>query len=394
MIEIRGKRNSAIVYADKIDKETKTQLSGLLREDAYADSKIRIMPDVHTGRGTVVGTTMTVGKRLSPCIMGVDIGCGMLGVFIEPCEIDYQKLDGIVHDNIPCGSKVHKIPRTDDIELDNLYCGTAIDLERAYVSLGTLGGGNHFIELDKSEKGSYMLLIHSGSRQLGSDVALYYRDKAYRYQCKKARRTVRSSHYSRRGEDEYYTKSARREDRSKLHVKADTALLEGELLEKYIHDIDIVSCFAELNRKIIADTICDRMGFKVIDSFSCVHNYIDTDNMILRKGAISARQGERVIIPLNMRDGVILGVGKGNPDWNFSAPHGAGRICSRTDAKYAYTVEDFQREMQGIYTTTANEGSIDECPMAYKAPATIIEKIKDTVEITDILKPVYNYKSC
>ena len=390
MIKLQGKRNSAIIFADKIDKQTKTQISELLREEAYADSKIRIMPDTHSGKNVAVGTTMTVKNRIAPSLVGVDIGCGMEVVFLKEQEIDPEKLDRVIHSLVPAGTKIHGAPIT-SFDFDALHCKDKVNLERALRSIGTLGGGNHFIEVDRTEGGELVLVIHSGSRQLGSDVATYYQDQAYRYQCKKQRKRARQSYY----DDVDATGFIRQKSSSNtVNVKRETAILEGTLLDEYLHDLDIVTSFADLNRRTMAKIICDNMGLTITDRFSCIHNYIDTEYMILRKGAISARLGERVIIPLNMRDGALLGTGKGNPEWNFSAPHGAGRACSRTDAKYAFTVEEFKREMEGIYTTTATEGSIDECPMAYKAPSRIFEFIGETVSDYEIIKPIYNFKSC
>lgn len=390
MIKLQGKRNSAIVFADKLDKPTKTQISELLREEAYADSKIRIMPDTHSGKKVAVGTTMTVKNRIAPSLVGVDIGCGMEVVFLKEQELDPQRLDEVIHSLVPCGTKIHDIPQA-SFDLDALRCKGSVNSERALRSIGTLGGGNHFIEVDRKEDGGLVLVIHSGSRQLGSDVATYYQDQAYRYQCKKQRKRARQSYYDDVDAGMFRGKKS---SQGTVNVKRETAILEGSLLEDYLHDLDVVVTFADLNRRTIAKLICENMGLTVADRFACIHNYIDTEYMILRKGAISARLGERVIIPLNMRDGAILGTGKGNPDWNFSAPHGAGRACSRTDAKYAFTVEEFKREMEGIYTTTAQEGSLDECPMAYKAPSRIIEFISEAVSDYEIIKPIYNFKSC
>lgn len=391
MIKLQGKRNSAVIFADKIDKQTKTQISSLLREEAYSDSKIRMMPDVHAGRNVAVGTTMTISRRVAPALVGVDIGCGMEVVFFERRdEIDLAKLDEMIHSLIPCGAKIHDEP-IESFDLSELICKDKVDVARACRSLGTLGGGNHFIEVDKTERGGLVLVIHSGSRQLGSDVAGYYQDQAYRYQCKKQRKRAKQCYYDAKEDGiSYKTKT----DKGSVKVKREEAVLEGALFEEYLHDLAIVTAFAERNRRCIAELICDKMGLSVKDRFSCMHNYIDTEAMILRKGAISARLGERVIIPLNMRDGAILAVGKGNPEWNFSAPHGAGRICTRTEAKYAFNVEEFQREMVGIYTTTAREGSIDECPMAYKPPERILSLIGETVSDIEIIKPIYNFKSC
>ncbi|MBE6639269.1 MAG: RtcB family protein [Ruminococcaceae bacterium] len=396
MIEIQGKRNSATIYADKIDKETKTQIASLLRNPAYADSKIRIMPDTHSAKGTVVGTTMTLSGRVNPMLLGVDIGCGMEVICIDKTDVDYEKLDLLIHERIPHGAKIHPAPlcSAEALPLSQLHCRDGVNQSRALCSLGTLGGGNHFIELDKGENGRLYLVIHSGSRQLGHDVATYYQDQAYRYTCKKARKMQRHTVYDRRDRDEYYTKAERRAEKNIPKVNPEEAILEGELYTQYLHDIAIVTEFAEMNRRAMAQIICDAMGFSVLDRFSCVHNYIESETGLLRKGAISARQGERVIIPLNMRDGAILGIGLGNPEWNFSAPHGAGRACSRTDAKYAYSVEEYKAQMQGIFTTTAEQGSLDECPMAYKSPERILSQIGETVTVEEIIRPVYNFKSC
>ena len=393
MIKISGKRNSAVVFADKIDKQTKTQLADILRNEAYSDSKIRIMPDTHSGKGAVVGTTMTLNRRVSPALVGVDIGCGMETVFLEERDVQLEKLDKVIHSCIPCGAKIHDCPK-EKFDFGALKCIDNIDRARALCSLGTLGGGNHFIELDRAENGELVLVIHSGSRQLGSDVANYYQEQAYRYQCRKMRGRIRQQYYENSGSETGFERFKARENHGSLDIKRETAVAEGELFENYLHDIGIVTAFADLNRKTISALICEAMGLTVRERFSSVHNYIDAESMILRKGAVSARRGERVIIPLNMRDGAVLGVGLGNPDWNFSAPHGAGRACSRTEAKYAFTVQSFQEEMSGIYTTTAQIGSIDECPMAYKPPEKILEYIGDTVAVEQIIKPVYNFKSC
>ncbi len=392
MIEITGKRNTAVVYADKIDKETKTQIAMLLREEAFSDSKIRIMPDTHCGKGCVVGTTMTLHGRVIPSLIGVDIGCGMEVVQIEEKEIDLPKLDSLIHSSIPCGSNIRRQPlHPEPPALSGLFCYDKTDIKRALLSIGTLGGGNHFIEADIDESGNIYIVIHCGSRQLGSDVAQFYQDAAYKYQCKKQRKTASV----RAGQsDEYYTKASRREYQSAIKVIRDRALLEGELFERYMHDISIAQSFAELNRRSIAEIICDGMGLHIADRFSCVHNYIEREHMILRKGAVSARQGERVIIPLNMRDGAIIGTGLGNPEWNFSAPHGAGRSCSRSDARNAYSVQEFQEQMSGIYTTTANAGSLDECPMAYKSPDRILGFLSETIRIDKLIRPIYNFKAC
>ena len=391
MITLQGKRNSAIVFAEKIDKETKKKISELLSDEAFADSKIRIMPDAHSSKSAVIGTSMTLYGRVRPSLLGPDIGCGMEAVFIENREVDLEKLDAVIHESIPCGKNIRKSAIA-GFDLGALYCKDAVDTDRAEKSLGTLGGGNHFIELDRCENGGLLLVIHSGSRSLGSGVAEYYEHEAFRAMCKKERKKARHSYYEERSEGGFEKSS--RKGKSTVKIVRENAVLEGKLFEQYLHDIAIVQSFAEENRMLMADIICREMGFTARDRFSCVHNYIDTEHMILRKGAISARQGERIIVPLNMRDGAVIGTGKGNPEWNFSAPHGAGRACARHEAKKAFTVEEYREQMAGIYTTTADAGSLDECPMAYKSPQKILPFLAETAEIEQIVKPVYNFKAC
>ena len=415
MIEIQTKKNTVKVFTDTLDKPTKQQIAATARDPAYADSKIRVMPDTHAGRGCVIGMTMTLTGRVSPSLVGVDIGCGMEAVKLAETTVDLSRLDEYVHECIPAGKARHVSPQATDLPLHTLKCARYLDMPRILTGLGTLGGGNHFIELDKGTDGSLWLIIHSGSRALGAAVANHYRDEAYKYHLKKARRARRvdtrdsldreTEQYDlgRFGIDAYgdathtahtATRATRRDTRDKLPVKWETATCEGALYEDYLHDMALTIAFAEENRRRIAESICNGVGLTVIDRFSCVHNFID-DTRILRKGAISARRGERVLIPLNMRDGAILGVGLGNPDWNFSAPHGAGRACSRTDAKHAYDLDAYQSVMReaGIYTTTAVKETLDECPMAYKSPERILPYLTECVEITDRLMPLYNFKA-
>ena len=415
MIEIQTKKNTVKVFTDTLDKPTKQQIAATARDPAYADSKIRVMPDTHAGRGCVIGMTMTLTGRVSPSLVGVDIGCGMEAVKLAETTVDLSRLDEYVHECIPAGKARHDSPQATDLPLHTLKCARYLDMPRILTGLGTLGGGNHFIELDKGTDGSLWLIIHSGSRALGAAVANHYRDEAYKYHLKKARRARRvdtrdsldreTEQYDlgRFGIDAYgdathaahtATRATRRDTRDKLPVKWETATCEGALYEDYLHDMALTIAFAEENRRRIAESICNGVGLTVLDRFSCVHNYID-DTRILRKGAISARRGERVLIPLNMRDGAILGVGLGNPDWNFSAPHGAGRACSRTDAKHAYDLDAYQCVMReaGIYTTTAVKETLDECPMAYKSPERILPYLTECVEITDRLTPLSNFKA-
>jgi RNA-splicing ligase RtcB len=391
MIKIQGKHNTAVVFADKLDSESKTRIAALLREEAYAKAKIRIMPDVHAGKHGVVGTTMTLQSKVSPMLIGVDIGCGIEVVKLREQTVDLPRFDETVKALIPCDHRIHEKPVSDFPALDRLRCREAVDAERALRSLGTLGGGNHFLELDRDEAGDLYLILHTGSRQLGSDVANAYRDRAYREQCQKARRQQRSATRALRDED-YGMKAIRREAQRKLPVTPDTTLLEGAAFTDYLHDIAIVTAFADHNRRTMATRLLEAMGLTATERFATIHNTID-DKLILRKGAVSAKAGERLIVPLNMRDGALLCVGLGNSDWNFSSPHGAGRACSRGDAKRAYSVEQFQREMAGIYTTTATAGSLEECPMAYKAPERLLSFISETVSVMSWLRPIYNFKA-
>jgi len=391
MITLQGKRNSAIVFAEKIDKETKKRISELLSDEAFSDSKIRIMPDAHAGKSAVIGTAMTLHGRVRPSLLGPDIGCGIEAVFLKDKEADLEKLDRIIHENIPCGKNIRE-NTAESFDFSELICKNKLDTDRAEKSLGTLGGGNHFIELDRCENGTLLLIIHSGSRSLGSGVAEYYEHEAFRYMCKKERKKAKCAYYEERGEGGF--EKSGRKGKSPVKIARENAVLSGKLFEEYLHDIAIVQKFAEANRRLMTEIICREMNFEVESRFSCVHNYVDTERMLLRKGAISARMGEKVIVPLNMRDGAVIGTGRGNPEWNFSAPHGAGRACARHEAKKAFTVEEYRAKMAGIYTTTANEGSLDECPMAYKSPEKILPFLAETVETEQIAKPVYNFKSC
>ena len=419
MIEIQTKTNTVKVFTDHLDKQTKQQIAATARDPAYADSKIRVMPDTHAGRGCVIGMTMTLHGRVSPSLVGVDIGCGMEVVKLADESLDLPALDDFIHANIPSGKHIYAepLPQASAFPLEDLHCSSFIDADRIRHSLGTLGGGNHFIEVDRAPDGTLYLVIHSGSRSLGAAIANHYRDEAYKYHCKKARRAVRINHQdsldretdrfdlSRFGFDAYgdeahtarpamATKTTRRDGRSKLPVKWETAVCEGKLYEEYLHDMAIAVRFAEENRCAIAEAICAGVGLTSVERFSCTHNYID-EYRILRKGAISARLGERVVIPLNMRDGALIGCGLGNPDWNFSAPHGAGRACSRTDAKHAYDVEVYRTLMSeaGVYTTTATKETLDECPMAYKSLDRILPYLPECVEVESHVQPIYNFKA-
>lgn len=363
MLEMNGTFSSAIVYADTIDSGAKGLIQAFCNSPVSEGSKIRIMPDVHAGKGCVVGTTMTISDKIAPGLIGVDIGCGMRAVKISCKRLELQKLDKLIHEKIPAGRNI----RTDahryaeQIDLDHLYCARYIQKDKAYRSIGTLGGGNHFIEVDRGEDGAYWLVVHSGSRRLGAEVANFYHDAAYK---------------SGAGDVPY-----------------ELAYATGGLMQKYLHDLAIVQEFARLNRQAMIDEICKGMKFSVTDAFECIHNYFDAEAKILRKGAICAQEGETVIIPMNMRDGCLIGIGKGNPDWNFSAPHGAGRLMSRQEARTSFTLSQYKKEMHGIYSTSVSRETLDESPMAYKPMESILSRINETVDVTEHITPVYNFKA-
>ena len=398
MEEIKGKYATAISYAKNIEDKARAQISRMCDYDFTKDSKIRIMPDVHAGKGCTIGTTMTVKDKVVPNIVGVDIGCGMLTTKLKDCLVNLAKLDEACH-KVPSGFNVWE-GRQKRFNLQELKCYRSLrDTKRLERSLGTLGGGNHFIELDKGADGSYYLIIHSGSRNLGKQVAEYYQQLAIElHQGKedylKARDELIKSYkeQGRRSEIQGALKELTWQ-KHKSDIPDDLAYLYGEYMDNYLHDIVICQNFADESRKLMAEVICNYCGFTVEEQFSTIHNYISVDEMILRKGAISARQGEKVLIPLNMRDGSVLAVGKGNPDWNYSAPHGAGRIMSRTQAKAQLSLDEYKQSMEGIYTTSINQFTLDEAPMAYKSLNDIIDVIGDTVEIIDVMKPVYNFKA-
>ena len=398
MIELSGKYNSAKVFTDIIEPDAISQIITLCSQEISKDSKIRIMPDVHAGTGCTIGTSMTIKDKAVPNMVGVDIGCGMETVRIKEKHIELQKLDKLIYEKIPSGfgirTKTHRY--AEKIQIENLYCVEHINLEKAENSIGTLGGGNHFIEADKSSDGSIYIIIHSGSRHLGVEVAKYYQNEAYRRLNKTAQSDI--DELIARLKAEGKTKNIQQEIKKLTNTKTTSipkhlAYTEGELFEQYIHDMKIVQEFALINRQAMMNEIIKGMKLHITEQFSTIHNYIDTDNMILRKGAVSAQKGEKLIIPINMRDGSLICTGKGNPDWNFSAPHGAGRLMSRSQAKQSFTVSEYKKQMNGIYSTSINSSTLDECPMAYKDINDILDNISDTVDVNDIIKPIYNFKA-
>ena len=397
MLELNGKYASCKVYTDIIDEKAISQIIELLNQPMSKGQTIRIMPDVHAGAGCTIGTTMTITDKVVANLVGVDIGCGMETIKLKEKHIEPMKLDKLIYDKIPSGFNVRKKAHryTDQINLSNLYCYHYINPSRAELSLGTLGGGNHFIEADKSEDGSIYVVIHSGSRHLGVEVAKYYQNKAY--QKLKDNRSdidelIAKLHAEGRDKD-IQSEIAKYKQSNPTNIPKDLAYCEGEMFDQYIHDMKIVQEFAMLNRKAMMDEIVKGMGFHVVNQFTTIHNYIDTDNMILRKGAVSAQNCEILIIPINMRDGSLICKGKGNPEWNCSAPHGAGRMLSRSAARESLTVSEFKKQMEGIYTTSVSASTLDESPMAYKNIKDIIDNIGDTVDVLEVIKPIYNFKA-
>ncbi|MBQ4564681.1 MAG: RtcB family protein [Lachnospiraceae bacterium] len=400
MLEIKGKINTALCYAKVVEDEAIEQIRRMCDYDFTAGSRIRIMPDVHAGKGCTIGTTMTVVDKAVPNIVGVDIGCGMYTVNLGKEEIDFAKLDEAAH-YVPSGMNVWE-GRQERFDLTGLTCYRSLrDTKRLERSLGTLGGGNHFIEVDRAADGTNYLVIHTGSRNLGKQVAEIHQQIAIELNQGKeeyfAKRDALIAEYKaagRRKEIQEALKVLLGEWKGQaLSMPEDLCFLYGDYLKNYLADVVICQEFARRNREKIAEVLMERAGLSGTDGFHTVHNYIDTDEMILRKGAIAAHKGEKVLIPINMRDGSVLAVGRGNPDWNFSAPHGAGRLMSRRAAKANLDIEEYRKAMEGIYTTSVNETTLDEAPMAYKALEDIIDVIRDSVDIIDILKPVYNFKA-
>jgi len=397
---IEGKHNTAKVFTDIIEESAIQQIKLLCDQEFTKGSKIRIMPDVHTGAGCTIGTTMTIKDCIVPNLVGVDIGCGMEVVKIKNSYIELEKLDKLIHSKIPAGFNIRKTPHkyADSIDLEKLRCKDEgkINLDRAIKSIGTLGGGNHFIEAGKDEAGQIYIVIHSGSRHLGNEVAKFYQDQAYKSLNKNTSADIERliAEYKAAGrQKEIQSAIAALRAQVLTDIPKSLAYVSGQLMEDYLHDMELVQRFAYLNRKAMMEEIIKGMKLKIEDQFTTIHNYIDTTNMILRKGAVSAQKGEKLLILINMRDGSLICIGKGNEDWNYSAPHGAGRLMSRNVAKNSFTVSEFKKEMKGIYTTTINKDTLDECPMAYKRMEDIVNNIQDTVEIVNRIKPIYNFKA-
>lgn len=370
---IYGKYTNAIIYTDVVNQEDLDQVQMICDQAFTAGSQIRLMPDIHAGTGCTIGTTMTIGDKVVPNLVGGDIGCGMLTVCIGHQEIPLEQLDQLIYQSIPAGRAIRTVPHpvNDEINLQDLRCVSAVRLNRAQLSLGSLGGGNHFIEADIDENGNKYLVVHTGSRYLGQAVAKFYQAAGYEQMQMEGVRTSQDV----------------------INVPSYLAYVSGQLFEDYIHDMKIVQRYSCLNRKAIMDTILNGLHLYETERFETIHNYIDTDSMILRKGAVSAKKGERLLIPINMRDGSLVCTGKGNPEWNYSAPHGAGRLYSRKAAKEKFELKEFAEQMEGIYTTSVCTATLDEAPMCYKNMNDIVDNIEPTVEINAVIRPIYNFKA-
>lgn len=400
VLEIKGKVNTALCYAKVVEDEAIEQIRRMCDYAMTEGSKIRIMPDVHSGKGCTIGTTMTIIDKAVPNVVGVDIGCGMYTVNLGQRSIDFEAVDEAAH-YIPSGMNVWE-GRQERFDLTGLKCYRELkDSKRLERSLGTLGGGNHFIEIDESADGAKYLIIHSGSRNLGKQVAEIYQrlainlNRGYGEYYEKRDEIIRT--YKEQGR-----KNEIQEALKQLHAQVyesetsmpeDLCYLSGKYLDDYLHDVEICQAFAKRSREKMAEIILERTGMTAVDSFHTIHNYIDTDEMILRKGAIAAHNGEKVLIPINMRDGSVLAIGKGNPEWNYSAPHGAGRLMSRTKAKENLSIDEYKKTMEGVYSTSINENTLDEAPMAYKSLEDIIDVIRESVDVIDVMKPIFNFKA-
>lgn len=367
MIKVNGQYNTAVVYTDTLEASAEGLIKAFCDQPNSADSIIRIMPDVHAGKGCTIGTTMTIADTIVPNIVGVDIGCGMLTVKLKEKRINLPELDSFIKQSIPYGREVRERSHRSHgrVDLYELRCAKQIDLRRSRESVGTLGGGNHFIEIDKDDEGNLYLVIHTGSRNPGLRVAEYYQKMAYK-SCG---------------------------GKTQSEIPYELAYLSGEQMQDYLHDMVVMQRYADLNRTVIKEEILKGMKLTEEDSFTTIHNYVDVESMILRKGAVSAKKGERLLIPMNMRDGSLICTGLGNAEWNYSAPHGAGRLMSRKEAFNSFTLKSFEESMQGIYTSSVSKGTLDECPMVYKPMEEIINNIGETVTIDKIIKPIYNFKA-
>lgn len=399
---IYGKYNSAKVFTNVFEETAEAQIQTLCNQEFVKDNVICIMPDVHAGAGCTIGTTMTIKDKIVPNLVGVDISCGVTVAELSTGNLDLQVVDDVIRSNIPAGMNIRDIPlkQAETIPLNNLKCASHVNLDRAKKSIGTLGGGNHFCEVDKDDDGKYYLVVHTGSRNLGKQVAEYYQNEAWKQLNSKANNSLKNliDALKADGKESEISDALKNAKNDMADIPKQLAYAEGELFDDYIHDMCILQEYATLNRNMIVSEIIEgyakiKTKIDVVDMFTTTHNYIDTENMILRKGAVSAQKGEKLIIPINMRDGSLICIGKGNPEWNYSAPHGAGRLFSRGATKKRFSLDDYKKSMDGIYTTSVSEETLDECPMAYKKMSDIVDNIRETVNIIKTIKPVYNFKA-
>ena len=391
------------IFTDNIEEEAVKQIDLLLEQEPFKYCKVRIMPDVHAGKGCVIGFTADLGDKVIPNIVGVDIGCGMLCVELGNIDLDLKKIDEVINKYIPAGRNIREQKLRDFDKIEELYCLRELkEVKKFNRAIGTLGGGNHFIEIDVDDLNNKYLVIHTGSRNMGKQVADYYQNLAIEL-CsgkedffKKKEKIINT--YKEQGKKTEIQKALKELDKeyknNQPNLPKELCYLEGKYRDMYLHDMRICQTYATINRGEIAKTILKKYGiYNNQNYFETIHNYIDFEDNIVRKGAIRAKKGERVIIPMNMRDGSIIAIGKGNEDWNNSAPHGAGRIMSRIQAKKTFQLDEFVKSMKGIYTTSVVDETIDEAPFVYKPMQQILENIKDTVEIEKIIKPIYNFKA-
>ncbi|MBD8521731.1 RtcB family protein [Lysinibacillus fusiformis] len=395
MIEIKGRYTEAKIYAETALPSAIDQIQELTNQAFMSGTKVRIMPDYHAGKGCVIGTTIHLQERVVPNLVGVDVGCGVFVAKLDVTTVDYEKLDTIIRTYVPSGQEVHKELSPDRQFLafeGKQFKASGFKDEYTNLSLGTLGGGNHFIELAKDEENQYYLLIHTGSRYVGAKVANWHQKRAYD-NLRQQDLTEKIEDFKQQGREKEIQAMIQAYKEKHPAVPKELAYLEGEYFHDYIHDMKIAQQFAQMNRWTIAETIAKHMDWQLIDTFDTIHNYIETETMTLRKGAVRANKGEMLVIPINMRDGSLICIGKGNADWNHSAPHGAGRMYSRRAAKKALNMEDFKETMQGVWTTSVNEETLDEAPMAYKPMEEITSVIGETVDIIKVVKPVYNFKA-
>lgn len=400
MLRVKGNYSDCIIYTDLVEEGAIAQIKRLCDQEFTKGSTMRVMPDVHVGVGCTIGFTMTITDKVVPNLVGVDIGCGMETAVLGNTHLELEKFDKLIYQKIPSGKNIRNSvhPFLQEVDICALRCleRAKIKISRAELSLGTLGGGNHFIEVAKDEDGVLYIVIHSGSRNLGAQVAKYYQELAYQSMNKNSPKDIKRKikelkSLGRQQEIEATIERMRKENNP--DIPKDLAYLQGEDMEDYLHDMRIVQEFARLNRMAMMDELIRGMKLKPVDRFTTIHNYIDLDNHILRKGAVSAQEGEKIIVPINMRDGSLICIGKGNKQWNYSAPHGAGRLKSRRGAVESFTLSQFKKEMQGIYTTSVSKETLDECPMAYKPLEEITKYITETVDVVKRIVPIYNFKA-